>query len=41
MESPQDAVNNLTRAVHQQRALRAQSSRVAVRARAAQALAQI
>lgn len=41
MESPQDAVNNLTRAVQQQRALRAQSNRVAVRARAAQALAQI
>eukprot|EP01034_Spumella_vulgaris_P038982 gene38981-48137_t len=41
MESPQDAVNNLTRAVQQQRSLRAQSNRLAVRAKAAQVLAQI
>lgn len=41
METPQDAVNNLTRAVQQQRTLRAQSARVAVRARAAQAMTQL
>lgn len=41
MESPQDAVNNITRAVHQQRALRSQSNRVSVRARAALVQSQI